>query len=127
MFKKLLLGIFLLVTCAICMGVSDWKKCNTELILANTHDFVLIYNIKWLDHDLEDYKGYYIRRCGGEIQPYAMNNTADNSEFRLCPGRHVIIWHKRDKSGVYYQYDFIVTKDMKQIVLTPEKMEILKI
>ena len=123
--KKLLLGIFLLVTCAISMG-SDRRECNTELIMANTQGVLVVYNVKWLDHDMEKYKGKYVQRCKGELQPYTMN-IVNKSKFRLCPGRHIVIWHKQGHPDVYNQYKFQITKDMIQIVLTPEKMEILKI
>ena len=118
--KKLLLGMFLLVACTLFMGASDWKKCNTELVMANTFNTLVIYDVKWLDHDIEKYKGFGIGRCGGGIEPYAMSYMGE--DFRLCPGRHIATWWLSDVPGVYNQYEFIVTKEMTQIVLTPDKM-----
>jgi hypothetical protein len=105
---------------------ADWKECNTELIMANTQDTLLTYSVRWLDHDIEKFKSRSVMRCGGEVKAYSMINMSE-SKFRLCPGRHIVIWHKRDHVGPYSYYKFIVTNDMTQIVLTPEKMEILKI
>ena len=109
--------MFLLVACTLFMGASDWKKCNTEVIMANTCDTLVTYDVRWIDHDVEEVKGN-IMRCGGELQPYAM--SYGGVDFRLCPGRHIVTWEKQNH--VYNQYEFIVTKEMTQIVLTPDKM-----
>ena len=101
--KKLLLGIlFLVITCVVSMG-ADWKKCNTELIIANKQDTLFIYSVRWLDHDIEKFKGMSIQRCAGEIAAYTLSNISE-SDFRLCPGRHIVIWHKRGHAGVYSYY-----------------------
>lgn len=122
--KRFLLGILLVVCSVVFMGTSDWKKCDTELIMANTQNAVVNYHVKWFDHDVKAYRGLYIRRCGGELQPYKM--VKFGSDFRLCPGRHIVDWYKRNPNGrytLYTRYEFIVTKDMTQVVLTPEVMK----
>ena len=118
MFKKVLIGamIMLFTLCSsTVIATKDWKTCNTEVIMANTLHVKMVYRVLWIDHDVEELKGIPIERCGGGIEPYSFSATG--SDFRLCPGRHIAIWWGNGEKETYYE--FIVTKNITQIVITP--------
>ena len=119
MLKKLIIGVAILLMCSVAWA-ADWKKCNTSLIMANPMETKLTYNVSWLDHDFKKLKGQYVSRAGGEIQPYEIY-YASKKDFRLCPGRHRVIWYLTGYwSGVLAEYDFVITEEMTQIVLSPD-------
>ena len=63
-----------------------WEGC--DLVLSNPTDQTVAYNVEWLDHDIEEYRGYWIARCGGELKS---GDTYRLSDF-LGIGRHRILW-----------------------------------
>ena len=63
-----------------------WGGC--DLVLSNPTDQTVIYNVEWLDHDIKEYQGYWIPRCGGELKSGA---TYSLPGF-LSVGRHRITW-----------------------------------
>lgn len=117
MLKKLFIGAMTLLMCSVA-SAADWKKCNASLVLVNTTGTKLVYNIAWLDHDIEIYKGQYMPRAGGELLPHEKSSAS--KDFRLCLGRHKVIWYVSGEWSVSIQYDFVVTEDMTQVVLSPD-------
>ncbi len=98
--------------------VSDWKQCNVKLLIANpTGGTLYYYNLLWIDHDIEKYRGTPVPRCGGEVQPQKFNTLS--KDFRLCLGRHIMVWHKKGEKKPIIQR-FTITPDMTSLVLTPD-------
>jgi len=127
MLKKILVGVALVLSCLVGMAgaASDWKKCNTELIMSNPTDSKMVYHVLWIDHDLKDYKGRPIPRCGGEILPGMVDSMS--KDFKLCIGRHAALWFKCESVGDcerYGWYQFTIESNMAQVVLTPDGAEI---
>ena len=122
MFKKCLSVLVMLLVCVMGITVfaSDWKQCKTEVVIANPLDSKCIYTVYWIDHDIAKYIDRPVNRCGGEIKSYSFEPLSKN--FRLCLGRHVVIWYKLDSRNMklYNRYMFVITESMDQIILTPE-------
>ena len=97
---------------------SDWKLCNTKLVMANTLNIKVNYTVLWVDHDLKDLTTEPLPRCGGEIEARGIQQMSN--KFRLCPGYHSVVW--KLSAGVTKTIIFLVTPDIKQIVLTPENV-----
>ena len=106
-------------------GASDWKKCGTDLYIMNPLKEKIIYNILWLDHDIEKYKGQSIPRCGGELKPGGGFKVGGiNGDFKLCPGRHVAIFHiviggTGGRTVKVQPYGFVIKATDDSIILAP--------
>ena len=64
----------------------SWGGC--DLVLSNPTDQTVVYNVEWLDHDIKEYQGYWVIRCGGELKS---GETYRLPDF-LGIGRHRITW-----------------------------------
>jgi hypothetical protein len=122
--RKILLGIIVMVMCAVgnVSAASDWKECNTKVVITNTTDQILTYHVIWLDHDIKELLGQPVPRCGGEARPGEVATMSSN--FRLCPGRHAVLWYSRSGAEVPVRtlIKFILYPDSEQVVITPEKV-----
>ena len=105
-------------------AVSDWKLCGTEVIIANTKQEAIYYSIVWKDHDIPDAEGKSVVRAGGALAASKFSNLSARSPFRLCPGRHTVVFYLMSEiraGRMYGMYKFVVYPNTTQIVLTPDK------
>ena len=63
-----------------------WSGC--DLVLSNPTDQTVVYNVEWLDHDIKEFQGRWIIRCGGELKS---DMTYKLPDF-LGMGRHRVTW-----------------------------------
>ena len=99
-----------------------FKECPTKLQLFNPLDQPITYKLSWFDHNIPEYKGQPIIRCGGGLDAFERYVIRD--EFRLCPGKHSIEWSVKipTEEGIAYktwvEY-FLVKIDDRVILVTP--------
>ena len=100
----------------------DWKQCNTKLVITNTTDQAMTYNLVWLDHTIPEFEGRPVPRCGGGVAPDQIHEMSET--FRLCLGRHAIMWYSGFNSDkpVKKLIRFTVTPNIEKIVITPNQV-----
>lgn len=78
------------------LGLIVPKSCHADegvaLTICNETDRVVSYVVLWKDHDIEEYKGQWVPRCGGELQPGDVYDVGDDS-FKLGSGLHYVLFH----------------------------------
>ena len=101
--------------------IEDWNQCNTAVVIANTTEIAYTYRMYWLDHGIKTLH-QPLDRCGGGVGPMSFQTTSP--EFRLCSGRHVMVWwkHVDNRAEKPTYLEFTVTPNIKQIVVTPTKV-----
>jgi len=122
---KLAMAMMVVLALASVVPAKDWKTCKTSVIIANTTNTKCVYHVYWLDHDVKEYQGRPIPRCGGEIKAYSMEPLTE--PFHLCPGRHIALWWKTDEDGTlqkYKAYKFVIDGTERVVALTPEEIKI---
>ena len=100
---------------------SDWKLCNTKVIIANDTETKHLYRLFWIDHDVPAFTGP-MDRAGGELEPLGISYSS--KQFRLCPGRHELFWWNLAGPREPTVVKFTVTPNMKQIVLTTKGISV---
>ena len=129
-FKKLIISIG--IVAAVLFGINaaynkahgadDHWNTGIELQLFNPYDKVIVYDVRWLDHDIEKYKGQWVIRCGGELAPFE-RYVVDN--FSLGLGRHYVLFTGEDLQTEFRAktrdlLEFTVKANDKTILLTPQ-------
>lgn len=101
---------------------SDWRKCDTRLMITNPLKHKIIYHIFWWDHNIEEFKGKPVVRCGGEIPAEDARDMGE--DFRLCPGRHTALFYILS-NGLGHRtvpikpYNFVINEKDDGIILSP--------
>lgn len=112
-----LLWTILIIVCCIPVFLISMARADKvpPLVMMNTSGDIVFYEVKWLDHNLEKYKGRAITRFVGELRPHE-TKCVRTGALRLCYGKHIVSWNKRDV-GIYKKYEFIVTKKMGPLII----------
>ncbi|MCK5613173.1 hypothetical protein KAR91_65470 [Candidatus Pacearchaeota archaeon] len=122
--KGVVIGIFI-ATLALSLGrctqaveAKDWKECDTKIMLLNTTNKALLYNVYWVDHNIPVFRGRTLPRCGGKLQAHKSNTPS--KKFRLCLGRHIVTWHGLRTGEVVAKYMFTLKAGTSKLIITPK-------
>jgi hypothetical protein len=90
-------------------------KEKLTIEFSNPTEFLMVYKLFSLDHDIPEYEGWPVERTTGELKPKESRKTEND----YAPGRYIVLWTDKDR---YQDNLLVIMPEATYIKLSPPKV-----
>jgi hypothetical protein len=110
-----LIGVAVLMVVASAGAEQTQSQSNLTIEFCNPTEFIIVYKLFSLDHEIPEYEGWPVERTTGELKPGESRKTEDY----YAPGRYIVLWIDRER---YQENLLVVIPEATYIKLSPPKV-----
>jgi hypothetical protein len=110
-----LIGVAVLMVVASAGAEQTQSQSNLTIEFCNPTEFIIVYKLFSLDHEIPEYEGWPVERTTGELKPGESRKTEDY----YAPGRYIVLWIDRER---YQENLLVVMPEATYIKLSPPKV-----